>query len=94
MFRPAVAAVGLSTEARLGVRWHDLRHTCISQWVQDGHHMYEVSRWAGHASYAFTASVYAHLADDPDYSGALERTRAAKAAKAATVTALPTPATA
>jgi len=72
------------------VRWHDLRHTCISQWLQDGHHMYEVSRWAGHASYAFTDSVYAHLAEQPDYTVAVARAQAAKAAKDAPVVALPT----
>lgn len=90
VFRPAVTALGLPDEPRTGVRWHDLRHTCISQWLQDGNLMYEVSRWAGHASYAFTDSVYAHVADEPDYTAALERTRLAKTAKTAPVIALPT----
>lgn len=85
VFVPAVKAAGLS-----GVRWHDLRHTCISQWLQDGNLMYEVSRWAGHSSYAFTDRVYAHLAENPDYTVAVARTMAAKAAKKAPVLTLPT----
>lgn len=90
VFRPAVAAVGLSDEPRTGVRWHDLRHTAISQWLEDGHPMYEVSRWAGHSSLNFTDAVYAKIADKPDYSAALARTRLAKAAKTATVLPFPT----
>ncbi|MDP9458957.1 MAG: site-specific integrase, partial [Actinomycetota bacterium] len=90
VFRPALAAVGLPAEPRTGVRWHDLRHTCVSQWLEDGHPMYEVSRWAGHASLNFTDRVYTHIAEHPDYSAALERTRLAKARKAGTARRLST----
>lgn len=90
VFRPALAKVGLSVEPRTGVRWHDLRHTAISQWLEDGHAMYEVSRWAGHSSLNFTDAVYAKLAEKPDYSAALARTRAAKVAKTATILPFPT----
>lgn len=53
--------------------------------------MYEVSRWAGHSSLNFTDQVYAKIAEKPDYSAALARTRAAKGAKTATVLPFPTP---
>jgi integrase len=89
-FRPAVARVGLPAEPHTGVRFHDLRHTCGSQWLEDGHSMFDVSRWLGHSSIAFTDRVYAHVADVPDYSAAVARTRAAKAAYVSNVTRLPT----
>lgn len=90
VFVPAVAAAGIETGKDERVRWHDLRHTCVSQWLEDGHLMYEVSRWAGHSSLAFTDRVYAHLAENPDYTMAVARTMAAKAAQKAPVLALPT----
>ena len=75
--------------SRTGVRWHDLRHTCISQWLEDGHPMHEVSRWAGHSSLNFTDRVYTHVAEEPDWTVHLERTRAAKARKAGKVLPFP-----
>lgn len=55
-----------------------LRHTCGSQWLADGHDMFSVSRWLGHSSIAFTDAVYAHVAQAPDYTAAIERTRRAR----------------
>lgn len=78
VYRPAVAAVGLPADAHTGVRFHDLRHTCGSQWLADGHDMFSVSRWLGHSSIAFTDAVYAHVAQAPDYTAAIERTRRAR----------------
>jgi integrase len=78
-FRPAVARVGLPHDSYTGVRFHDLRHTAGSQWVEDGHEMFYVSRWLGHASLAFTDRVYAKMAERPDWSSHVEKTRAAKA---------------
>ncbi len=78
VYRPAVGAVGLPADAHTGVRFHDLRHTCGSQWLADGHDMFSVSRWLGHSSIAFTDAVYAHVAQAPDYTAAIERTRRAK----------------
>ncbi|RBY95760.1 hypothetical protein DQ237_11410 [Blastococcus sp. TF02-8] len=79
VFVPAVAAVGLPSDPHSGVRFHDLRHTCGSQWLADGHDMFSVSRWLGHHSIAFTDAVYAHVAKEPDYAAAIERTRRARA---------------
>ncbi|TFV89596.1 site-specific integrase [Blastococcus sp. CT_GayMR16] len=78
VYRPAVAAVGLPADPHTGVRFHDLRHTCGSQWLADGHEMFSVSRWLGHSSVAFTADVYGHVAKEPDYTAAIERTRLAR----------------
>jgi integrase len=80
VYRPAVGAVGLPADAHTGVRFHDLRHTCGSQWLADGHDMFSVSRWLGHHSIAFTDAVYAHVAREPDYTAAIERTRRARQA--------------
>lgn len=78
VYRPALTAVGLPADAHTGVRFHDLRHTCGSQWLADGHDMFSVSRWLGHSSIAFTDAVYAHVAKEPDYTTAVERTRRAR----------------
>jgi integrase len=77
VFVPAVAAVGLPTTAHEGVRFHDLRHTCGSQWIEDGIDMFKVSRWLGHHSIVFTDAVYTHVAKEPDDSADIERTRRA-----------------
>lgn len=83
VYRPAVAAVGLPAEAFTGVRFHDLRHTCGSTWIEDGIDTFLVSRWLGHSSIAFTDKVYLHTAKEPDYVAALAKVRAARAAQSA-----------
>jgi integrase len=55
---PATKAAGLE-----GVRFHDLRHTFVSLWVQLGRNAKEVSKVAGHSSVAFTLDRYGHLYD-------------------------------
>ena len=40
---------------------HALRHTAVAAWVAVGADLYEVTRWAGHSSVAFTTRVYGHL---------------------------------
>jgi integrase len=78
--RRALVSIGRLTHdgAHSGVRFRDLRHTCGSQWVADGHDMFSVSRWLGHSKIAFTDRVYAHLAKEPDYTAAIEPTRRAR----------------
>jgi integrase len=78
IYRPAVAAVGLPADPHSGVRFHDLRHTCGSQWLADGIDMFKVSRWLGHSSIAFTYAVYAHVAKEPDYTADRERINRAR----------------
>lgn len=41
-------------------RWHDLRHTCASWWVQRGGDLYKLSRMLGHSSLQMTTR-YGHL---------------------------------
>lgn len=72
-----MAAVGLPADPHSGVRFHDLRHTCGSQWLADGHEMFDVSTWLGHGSIDFTYKVYSHVAKDPDYARHIEITRKA-----------------
>ncbi|KQS59983.1 hypothetical protein ASG36_02910 [Geodermatophilus sp. Leaf369] len=83
VYRPAVAAVGLPAESFTGVRFHDLRHTCASQWIADGIDTFLVSPWLGHSSVAFTDKVYLHTPKEPDYAAALAKVRAARAASTA-----------
>jgi len=58
---PATKKAGLE-----GVRFHDLRHTFVSLWVQLGRNAKEVSKVAGHSSVAFTLDRYGHLYDTPE----------------------------
>jgi integrase len=43
---------------------HDGRHTARSQLILDGTPLSIVSKWAGHASVAFTLATYVHASDD------------------------------
>lgn len=52
-------------------RFHDLRHTYASWWVQDGGDLYRLSRILGHTTLQ-TTSRYAHLRTD-DLHEELER---------------------
>ncbi len=50
------------------VRFHDLRHTHISQLLADGHPPLNVSRRAGHANISITLDTYGHLIPDQEAS--------------------------
>jgi integrase len=51
----------LSRRLKLGVRFHDLRHTHISHLLAAGVHPKVASERAGHASISITLDVYSHL---------------------------------
>jgi len=59
------------------VRLHDLRHTAINLWLADGHEMWDVSHWAGHASTSTTDQVYGHF-QPKTHADAIARARAAR----------------
>ena len=65
-FEGACAKAGLED-----FRYHDLRHTFASWWVQDGGDLYRLSRILGHATLQMTAR-YGHLRTD-DLHDELER---------------------
>ena len=46
------------------IRFHDLRHSCASLLVANGVPLKQIQEWLGHADFATTANIYAHL----DYS--------------------------
>jgi integrase len=46
------------------VRLHDARHTCATLMHLRGVPIAVIAAWLGHASAAFTLSVYAHSQDD------------------------------
>ncbi|MEW2014304.1 MULTISPECIES: tyrosine-type recombinase/integrase [Microbacterium] len=56
-FKPAAARAGLA-----GLHFHELRHTFATLALESGAlDMHELSRAMGHASYAITDKVYAHV---------------------------------
>jgi integrase len=66
-FKRVAKSVGLD-----GVRLHDLRHAAATRLMRSGLHPVEVAEILGHASPAFTMSVYQHSDRE-----SIERTRAA-----------------
>lgn len=46
------------------LRWHDLRHTFASHWMQDGGCIFRLSKILGHSSVRITEQRYAHLAPE------------------------------
>ncbi|SFH01845.1 Site-specific recombinase XerD [Methylobacterium gossipiicola] len=61
---PRKAFEGACERAKIkDFRWHDLRHTFASWWVQDGGDLYRLSRILGHATLQMTAR-YGHLRTD------------------------------
>ena len=45
----------------VGVRWHDLRHTCAALVAANGQHMAQAKEYLGHSSIRVTSDRYAHL---------------------------------
>ena len=43
------------------IRFHDLRHSCISMLVNSNFNMKDIQRYARHASFEQTANTYSHL---------------------------------
>ena len=56
-FRPAVNAAGLPS----GLRFHDLRHTCVALLVAQGAHPMAIKQRLGHSSITVTLDQYGHL---------------------------------
>ena len=49
------------------IRYHDLRHSCVSLLLANGVPMKQIQEWLGHSDFSTTANIYAHL----DYSSKL-----------------------
>jgi integrase len=61
-FRPAVETAHERDQSiPLGLRFHDLRHTCAALLIADGRHMEEVKDHLGHSSIRVTSDRYGHL---------------------------------
>ncbi|MFC1586923.1 tyrosine-type recombinase/integrase [Planctomycetota bacterium] len=49
------------------IRFHDLRHTYLTNLARAGVSPAKIQQWAGHSDYNVTANIYTHLAEyDPD----------------------------
>jgi len=57
-FKPLLSRAGLP-----GIRFHDLRHSCLSLLAQRGEPIRDLQALAGHASAAFTLQRYTHHYD-------------------------------
>ncbi len=56
-FKPAVRRAGLPD----GLRFHDLRHTCVALLVAQGAHPRAIMERLGHSSIEVTLGRYGHL---------------------------------
>lgn len=43
------------------IRFHDLRHSCVSLLLSNGVSMKQIQEWLGHSDFSTTANFYAHL---------------------------------
>jgi integrase len=62
-YRPAVARARLADGTGLpeGLRFHDLRHTCVALLIAQGAHAKEIAERLGHSTVRLTLDRYAHL---------------------------------
>jgi integrase len=70
VYKPAAVRAGLGQYVKIdgqdrwqGVRFHDLRHSCLSWLLNGGMDIHEVKDWAGHSSIT-TTQLYAHTDAD------------------------------
>lgn len=87
-FKPAVRS---ALPPRLdGLRFHDLRHTCVALLIAAGAHTKAIQARLGHSTSQMTLDVYGHLLPslDDDLAATLDATHAAAAAPAGNVVAL------
>lgn len=49
------------------MRFHDLRHSCVSLLLANGVPLKQIREWLEHSDFSTTANIYAHL----DYSSKL-----------------------
>lgn len=54
------------------VRFHDLRHSCVSLILTNGVPLKHIQEWLGHSDFSTTANIYAHL----DYSSKITSAQA------------------
>ncbi len=54
------------------IRFHDLRHSCVTLLYKHGVGMKDIQEWLGHSTIATTANIYTHL----DYSSKVESANA------------------
>ena len=50
------------------IRFHDLRHSCVSLLLANRVSLKEIQEWLGHSTFSTTADLYAHL-DESAKSG-------------------------
>ena len=70
------AWIKLAKKTKLGIRFHDLRHTHASVLLKQGVHPKVVQERLGHASIAITLDTYSHVAPGLQEAAALKFERA------------------
>lgn len=63
---PAVERLAGADAAFPVIDFHDLRHTAVSLWLDEGVRIDSISRWLGHASVTFTERTYARWLPSTD----------------------------
>jgi site-specific recombinase XerD len=59
--RKAGKRAGLSPDGLKPVSAHDLRHSAITRWIEDGVDLVRVSAMAGHSKVSTTVDKYSHV---------------------------------
>ncbi len=54
-------------------RWHDLRHFCVSAWVEAGMQPKAVQTFIGHETIDMTMRIYAHVFDDAEFKREMDQ---------------------
>jgi integrase len=60
-FKPAVESAAVKGTIPKGLRFHDLRHTCVALLVAQGAHPMAIKERLGHSSITVTLDQYGHL---------------------------------
>ena len=49
------------------IRFHDLRHSCVTTLLYSDYHLKDIQKWLGHSNYQFTADTYVHADNSMKY---------------------------
>lgn len=79
------------TETAAGHRFHDLRHTAATLWLQAGVDVKTASAWLGHSDTAITLRTYSHYMNSDSDRAAMDRLERLQVREVASADAPPVP---